>query len=304
MKILVIPDVHETNYWEKALEYGLKNNYDKIIQVGDWFDAWEHDWTDDKPVKNFLKAVEEAKKNDKFDILLGNHDFSYLTHDTCSGYQAFQADKIRKALISTTDYVNVAKEYDGWVFSHAGVSTTWAKRFNVETVEDINDIFHNKTVKFAILDQKFKDEVNIRYPIEYWIGIGSMIAKEKPDDVYKIHRTPSDLAKIEIAKDWMRENYGANDYIDMQEVIRKAKAFSFCGFNCYGDDVTQGPLWIRPSSLFQDAFFKKQCVGHTEYTERLEAEDYKLLVIDSRGHKVFTEIDTETDISKPVDLGL
>lgn len=47
----------------------------------------------------------------------------------------------------------------------------------------------------------------------------------------------------------------------------KPKAFCFTGFNPYGDDMGQTPIWIRPKSLMKDAQdFKKdviQVVGHT-----------------------------------------
>ena len=35
-------------------------------------------------------------------------------------------------------------------------------------------------------------------------------------------------------------------------------------FSPSGDEISQGPLWIRPESLLQDAYYPKQVVGHTE----------------------------------------
>lgn len=49
-------------------------------------------------------------------------------------------------------------------------------------------------------------------------------------------------------------------------------AFNFYGFEPYGDDVVQTPIWIRPKSLMKgnrDSFLKKdyiQVVGHTAQT--------------------------------------
>lgn len=37
-------------------------------------------------------------------------------------------------------------------------------------------------------------------------------------------------------------------------------------FECYGDDVRQSPLWVRPFSLMKDAIDGKQVVGHTQVT--------------------------------------
>lgn len=39
----------------------------------------------------------------------------------------------------------------------------------------------------------------------------------------------------------------------------------FDGYNCYGDDVTQSPIWVRPRSLLQDCIEGySQIVGHTK----------------------------------------
>jgi len=47
----------------------------------------------------------------------------------------------------------------------------------------------------------------------------------------------------------------------------RPEAFRFEGYNPYGDDITQSPIWVRPKSLMEDAKkFKKQIiqiVGHT-----------------------------------------
>ena len=43
----------------------------------------------------------------------------------------------------------------------------------------------------------------------------------------------------------------------------KPSRFLFNGYDGYGDDVTQSPIWVRPSSLNQDAYDMIQVVGHT-----------------------------------------
>lgn len=39
---------------------------------------------------------------------------------------------------------------------------------------------------------------------------------------------------------------------------------SFKMLSKYGDNVWQGPFWVRPNSLMQDRYFKKQIIGHTQ----------------------------------------
>lgn len=42
--------------------------------------------------------------------------------------------------------------------------------------------------------------------------------------------------------------------------------FNFNGFNRYGDDITQSPIWVRPNSLVKDSINNyTQIVGHTGF---------------------------------------
>ena len=35
-------------------------------------------------------------------------------------------------------------------------------------------------------------------------------------------------------------------------------------YSAYGDDITQGPLWVRPTSLMEDGLDYIHVIGHTE----------------------------------------
>ncbi|MGZ3840073.1 MAG: metallophosphoesterase [Flavisolibacter sp.] len=63
----------------------------------------------------------------------------------------------------------------------------------------------------------------------------------------------------------------------------KPQSFFFQGFDPYGDDLTQSPLWVRPRSLKADAFEKdtfRQVVGHTPM-RKLSTLDTRHLFIDT-----------------------
>lgn len=78
------------------------------------------------------------------------------------------------------------------------------------------------------------------------------------------------------------------------------KEFRFMGRNNFGDDVTQGPLWVRPRSLNLDGLLEDkgniiQVVGHTQqdaidldgpniFCDTLEVGEY--LIIDDLGISV------------------
>jgi predicted MPP superfamily phosphohydrolase len=77
---------------------------------------------------------------------------------------------------------------------------------------------------------------------------------------------------------FMDQVFGENDWaieniiVDLNEMFRyKPKVFEFNGFDAYGDNTTQTPIWIRPRSLMSSNKKHKkslrkdyiQIVGHT-----------------------------------------
>jgi len=78
---------------------------------------------------------------------------------------------------------------------------------------------------------------------------------------------------------FMDQVFGENDWnietvvVDLNELFKyKPKAFEFNGFDGYGDNTTQTPIWIRPRSLMSaNKKHKKglkkdyiQIIGHTQ----------------------------------------
>lgn len=70
-----------------------------------------------------------------------------------------------------------------------------------------------------------------------------------------------------------------------------------------GNEVTQGPLWIRPEALLKDSYYKVQVVGHTELcsTDYItlsengmnDDEAKKIILADSPRHTCFGIFDTK-----------
>jgi len=68
--------------------------------------------------------------------------------------------------------------------------------------------------------------------------------------------------------------------------IEDQSDFCFYGFNGYGDDITQGPLWVRPNSLELDSVEGyTQVVGHTNYSVITDKGNY--IYIDSPEEYLF-----------------
>ena len=90
-RILSIPDVHGSHEWEVVKNLPAQN-YDYIVFHVDYFDCWENEWPDQgENFKNICTFVREDTDHRK--LLLGNHDWSYLTGTgtgSCSGDEVTQ----------------------------------------------------------------------------------------------------------------------------------------------------------------------------------------------------------------------
>lgn len=74
MSILIIPDVHGRSFWKEPIEK-YKEQYDKIIFLGDFSDSYNFENITRKETIKILKDVIDFKINnmDKTILLIGNH---------------------------------------------------------------------------------------------------------------------------------------------------------------------------------------------------------------------------------------
>ena len=134
MKVLVIPDIHQTEYYKKFLkEY--YDEADKVVFLGDYFDThtpYEPDVVStEKAIENFKEIMELVKSSNKVDALIGNHDEEYITDDYTNTYQYLYCKKIERVVREHIDLLKIAIEIDGWIFSHAGISNSFLLRFGM-----------------------------------------------------------------------------------------------------------------------------------------------------------------------------
>jgi predicted MPP superfamily phosphohydrolase len=219
MKICVIPDVHGSHHWEKIVP--KKDNYDKIVFMGDYFDEWTNVWPDQ--MMNFCKILKFKKDYDKVDILWGNHDTSYFLKEHCSGFQPLHKIEICSMLNRNQFHLRSIVEYDGWLFAHGGVSEQWMKKCGIKDIHNINNLF-----------------------------------MERPN------------------------------------------FFRWVGPNSFGNNLAEGPFWIRPEALIKTAVAGyNQVLGHTELSDSPKSlksdNDTTLLFIDSNNHDHIIELETTTN---------
>jgi predicted phosphodiesterase len=134
MKILVIPDIHQTEHYKTPFQKYF-NEVDKIVFLGDCFDFHCHPSkvvSTEKAIENFEEICDAAYKfPNKIDVCIGNHDQEYITDDMTNTYQYHAMGMIGRAIKANLSLLKVAVEYDNYVFSHAGISHDFLKDFNL-----------------------------------------------------------------------------------------------------------------------------------------------------------------------------
>lgn len=145
MRIIALGDTHGRTNW---MTITAKNDFDKVIFIGDYFDTHEN-VPPHQQKENFKEIVAFKKANmDKVVLLFGNHDYHYLrtTNEQYGGFQQWQKTDIQEMLHKAIDenLLKMCFIYKDILFTHAGVTKTWCKANNIDTgkiEESINDLF-------------------------------------------------------------------------------------------------------------------------------------------------------------------
>jgi hypothetical protein len=105
-------------------------------------------------IDNLKKIIQfKIDNSDKVILLLGNHELSYLFGRPylCSGYRAEIAFEIYDLINNNRDLFTVIYKYKNYIFSHAGITNKWVKRY----IKDINAAFRAIKIKFKLKNKKY-----------------------------------------------------------------------------------------------------------------------------------------------------
>ena len=152
MKIIAIGDTHGRSKWKEI----VKNDADKIIFIGDYFDAKDGGYSANRQIENFKEIVEFKRSNpNKVIMLIGNHDFHYLTgvNEEYSSFQWSYRKDINDALQPIVDegLIQMCYQEGRYFFSHAGVTNTWCRNSDIDLSnlqESVNNLFKTDITKF------------------------------------------------------------------------------------------------------------------------------------------------------------
>ena len=237
MKIIVCPDIHqEIEPLAFCIQQLKDGEVDKCIFLGDLIDSWSSaEWYYDslRSPKAVLEKIAEWKEEfgDKFSCLMGNHDWSYsrirnlhyseiLKATGVSGHQNNHVHEIEALFDKYESIFQLADCVDNVVYSHAGFTKTWLKKYIIYT--DFENVRPKNFVK-TVYDPMLTD-------------LPALIA-----------RLNDDFKTGKMRRWWLDHR----------------------SYSPTGNDPDEGPLWVRPEALKNDAAFKLQIVGHTEFAFHL-----------------------------------
>ena len=142
MNILIIPDIHlKTKIFDMAqdiLDRKFEKFYferwneqiDEIVFLGDYFDDFHSNYKDyERMSEAFLKFLSN-KSHPKTTILAGNHDYAYYANKCCTGHRPELLHIVLDCLnkVDKDFTIRVMYKVDDVIFSHAGLSNTWANK--------------------------------------------------------------------------------------------------------------------------------------------------------------------------------
>lgn len=157
-KIIAIGDTHGRNKWKDIVT--KEHDTDRVIFLGDYFDSFNIPF--EEQMNNFLSILEYKRSMpDKVVLLLGNHEYHYLTSysfDRYSGHQLQYAGKIEEILEQAIKekLIKVAHMEDGYLCTHAGLTKTWMVNNNIigGTADLINLTFKKNPGAFKFTPYK------------------------------------------------------------------------------------------------------------------------------------------------------
>ena len=134
MKILVVGDIHG-NFNRVLAEVKRKFNFfDHVVFLGDYVDSFDNNQNGYPMINGFNRLME--MKTEKFHILIGNHDMSYISDPNVSGHRYDFAEQYREMFMKNLNNMDVCCKLGDYVFSHAGISKSWIETSGVKNPSD------------------------------------------------------------------------------------------------------------------------------------------------------------------------
>lgn len=142
MKTLILGDIHGLTNWESIIK---KEKPNKVIFLGDYVDTFDRKNTCEMQINNLERILDyKEKRGNKCILLLGNHDYHYITNaaQRYSGYCISThrlIKQIKNRLLENLQLIYI-DEKTKTIFSHAGISNYWLKNVAQCKLNEVNNI--------------------------------------------------------------------------------------------------------------------------------------------------------------------
>lgn len=141
MKIIAIADIHGRSNWKFIADINklLKQEdiipeFDKYIFLGDYVDSFTE--TGAIIIHNLKEIIQfKQKYPNNIILLLGNHDLQYYFQPSghgCSGFRPNMYQELHKIFQDNKDLFTPSYEIQNYLFTHAGVTSVWLKKYTKE----------------------------------------------------------------------------------------------------------------------------------------------------------------------------
>ena len=169
MKTVILGDTHGRDCWKQIVASESPN---RVIFIGDYFDTF--DTTAVEQMHNFQEIIDwKQSGQSEVIMLIGNHDYHYMRGVTqyYSGYQSGARPAIEQLLYENKNHIQMAYGMNGFIFTHAGVSSDWLKIHGYDNesnlIDWINDMWKYKPNVFGFAGRDPYGDSTISSPI--WI---------------------------------------------------------------------------------------------------------------------------------------
>jgi len=170
-KVIVVPDSHGTEHWKRVKPHVEREDIDKIIFLGDYWDSFTKGYN--AQLSNFNQIIRFKKRfPEKIELLWGNHETSYYHDERCSGFQHHHSFDIQEILRIYKNFFEIVFIIDNWIFSHGGVSGDWMRRTALKHPSEINQLFKERPAYFAWVGPDSSG--NNQYEGPLWIRPGAL----------------------------------------------------------------------------------------------------------------------------------
>lgn len=222
MEVIAIGDVHGRSFWKLVAN---TKSFDQLIILGDYFDSF--DIGAQEQIRNFREIITfKETYPEKMILLIGNHDFHYMpvaraVGEYYSGYQDRYAYQISALLEEHKHLLQMCYQWEHYLFTHAGVTSTWLKNagHKGEDVDVfINDLFRYKPASFFFTGRDPYGDNVTQSPI--WVRPGSL-QKDAYDSEHTkqvVGHTPMDKLEIGAERYFFIDTMGTTrEYLVLNE---------------------------------------------------------------------------------------